>query len=59
MNMTQETKQPKETGSRRKFLAGSAAASGAAIAGFPMIAKAQIVNLRFQSTWSTICRRVV
>ena len=36
---------------RRKFLAGSAAAGGAAITGFPMIAKAQTVNLRFQSTW--------
>ncbi len=36
---------------RRKFLAGSAAAGGAAITGFPMIAKAQTVSLRFQSTW--------
>ncbi|MCE2990017.1 MAG: TRAP transporter substrate-binding protein [Burkholderiales bacterium] len=46
--MTQETKSP---ATRRKFLAGSAAAGGAAITGFPMIAKAQTVNLRFQSTW--------
>jgi TRAP-type mannitol/chloroaromatic compound transport system substrate-binding protein len=46
--MTQETKSP---ATRRKFLAGSAAAGGAAITGFPMIAKAQAVNLRFQSTW--------
>jgi TRAP-type mannitol/chloroaromatic compound transport system substrate-binding protein len=38
---------------RRKFLAGSAAATGAAITGFPMIAAAQTVNLRFQSTWPT------
>ncbi len=44
--MTQQS-QP----TRRKFLAGSAAAGGAAITGFPMIAKAQTVNLRFQSTW--------
>ncbi len=48
--MTQETK-VKSPQSRRKFLAGSAAAGGAAITGFPMIAKAQTVNLRFQSTW--------
>ncbi|MFN7220176.1 MAG: TRAP transporter substrate-binding protein, partial [Burkholderiales bacterium] len=46
--MTQETKSP---ATRRKFLAGSAAAGGAALTGFPMIAKAQTVNLRFQSTW--------
>ena len=44
--MTQQS-QP----TRRKFLAGSAAAGGAAITGFPMIAKAQTVSLRFQSTW--------
>ncbi len=37
---------------RRNFLAGSAAAAGAAITGFPMIAKAQTTTtLRFQSTW--------
>ena len=36
---------------RRKFLAGTAAATGAAITGFPMIATAQTVSLRFQSTW--------
>ncbi len=36
---------------RRKFLAGGAAATGAAITGFPMIATAQTVSLRFQSTW--------
>jgi TRAP-type mannitol/chloroaromatic compound transport system substrate-binding protein len=48
--MTQETK-PKSPQTRRKFLAGSAAAGGAAITGFPMIAKAQTVSLRFQSTW--------
>ncbi|MBI3716449.1 MAG: twin-arginine translocation signal domain-containing protein, partial [Betaproteobacteria bacterium] len=39
---------------RRKFLAGSAAAAGAAIGGFPMIAKAQAgpINMRWQSTWN-------
>ena len=37
---------------RRKFLAGTAAAAGTAITGFPMIAKAQAATtLRFQSTW--------
>ena len=36
---------------RRKFLAGTAVAGGAAITGFPMIATAQTVSLRFQSTW--------
>ncbi len=36
---------------RRKFLAGSAAATAVTITGFPMIAVAQTVNLRFQSTW--------
>ncbi len=39
---------------RRKFLAGTAAAAGAAITGFPMIAKAQTgpINMRWQSTWN-------
>ena len=43
--------QPSAT--RRKFLTGAAAATtGAAIAGFPMIAKAQgPVSMRWQSTW--------
>ena len=41
----------KEKPARRKFLAGSAVAGGAAITGFPMIATAQAVSLRFQSTW--------
>ena len=43
-----------ETASRRKFLAGAAAATaGAATLGFPMIAKAQTgpMSFRFQSTW--------
>ncbi len=42
----------KPAASRRKFLAGATAASGAAIAGFPAIVKAQgPVSLRWQSTW--------
>ncbi len=38
---------------RRKFLAGTAVAAGAAITGFPMIAKAQAgpISMRWQSTW--------
>ena len=37
---------------RRKFLkSGAAVGAGAATLGFPMIANAQTVNLRFQSTW--------
>lgn len=39
---------------RRKFIATSTAATaGAGTLGFPMIAKAQTINLRFQSTWSS------
>ena len=47
------SKQDKSVASRRKFLTGAAAATtGAAIAGFPMIAKAQgPVSMRWQSTW--------
>jgi TRAP-type mannitol/chloroaromatic compound transport system substrate-binding protein len=43
----------KEGASRRKFLTGAAAATtGVAIAGFPMIAKAQgVISMRWQSTW--------
>jgi TRAP-type mannitol/chloroaromatic compound transport system substrate-binding protein len=38
--------------SRRKFLRGAAAASGAAALGFPMIVKAQgPISMRWQSTW--------
>ena len=39
---------------RRKFLAGSVAAAGVVVSGFPMIAKAQAgpINFRWQSTWS-------
>lgn len=40
---------------RRRFLAGAAAGTaGAAIAGFPMIARAQTpISMRWQSTWPT------
>ncbi|MDO8705552.1 MAG: hypothetical protein Q7J84_11460 [Sulfuricaulis sp.] len=38
--------------SRRKFLTATAASvGGAAAIGFPMIARAEITSLRFQSTW--------
>jgi TRAP-type mannitol/chloroaromatic compound transport system substrate-binding protein len=48
MSMQQE----KPQASRRKFLTGAAAASGAATLGFPMIAKAQgPITMRWQSTW--------
>ena len=38
---------------RRKFLAGTAAATGAALTGFPMIATGQTgpISMRWQSTW--------
>ena len=38
---------------RRKFLASGALAAGAAVTGFPMIAKAQAgpISMRWQSTW--------
>ena len=38
---------------RRKFLAGTVAAAGAVVTGFPMIAKAQAgpISMRWQSTW--------
>ena len=43
----------KSSGTRRKFLTGAAAVTtGAAITGFPMIAKAQgVISMRWQSTW--------
>ena len=39
--------------SRRKFMTGAAAAGGAAIAAFPMIARGQAgpIAMRWQSTW--------
>ena len=55
--MAEETKSTetiaKAKPARRKFLAGTAAAAGAAVTGFPMIAKAQAgpINMRWQSTW--------
>ena len=57
--MTEEKKSidtsVKNKPARRKFLAGSAAAAGAVVTGFPMIAKAQTgpINMRWQSTWPT------
>jgi len=37
---------------RRKFLTATAASvGGAAAIGFPMISRAEITSLRFQSTW--------
>ena len=50
----QDVKQKEASPTRRKFLTGAAAATtGAAIAGFPMIAKAQAgpIPMRWQSTW--------
>ena len=48
----EQTKKP-EAVSRRKFLAGAAAATaGAATLGFPTIVKAQgPISMRWQSTW--------
>jgi TRAP-type mannitol/chloroaromatic compound transport system substrate-binding protein len=53
--MSKEQSKKAETASRRKFLAGAAAATaGAATLGFPMIAKAQgPISMRWQSTWPT------
>jgi TRAP-type mannitol/chloroaromatic compound transport system substrate-binding protein len=41
--------------SRRRFLAGGAVATGAAVAGLPAVVRAQAapITLRFQSTWPT------
>ncbi len=52
--MSKEQSRKTETASRRKFLAGAAAATaGAATLGFPMIAKGQAgpISMRWQSTW--------
>jgi TRAP-type mannitol/chloroaromatic compound transport system substrate-binding protein len=51
--MSKEQSKKSETASRRKFLAGAAAATaGAATLGFPTIVKAQgPINMRWQSTW--------
>jgi TRAP-type mannitol/chloroaromatic compound transport system substrate-binding protein len=54
---TSKSKSPKPKNSqrpmsRRKFLTATAASvGGAAAIGFPMIARAEITSLRFQSTW--------
>ena len=46
------TQQPQSKPARRKFLAGAAAATGAATLGFPAIVKAQgPITMRWQSTW--------
>jgi len=46
------TQQVDTKASRRKFLTGAAAATGAATLGFPMIVKAQgPISMRWQSTW--------
>jgi TRAP-type mannitol/chloroaromatic compound transport system substrate-binding protein len=48
------TQQATPQASRRKFLRGAAAATGAASLGFPMIVKAQgPITMRWQSTWPT------
>ena len=45
--------QPKAEGSRRSFLRGAAASTGAAALGFPMIAKAQSpIVIKMQGSWS-------
>ncbi len=51
--MSKEQPMKTETASRRKFLAGAAAATaGAATLGFPTIVKAQgPISMRWQSTW--------
>jgi TRAP-type mannitol/chloroaromatic compound transport system substrate-binding protein len=51
--MSKEQSKKTETASRRKFLAGAAAATaGAATLGFPTIVKAQgPISMRWQSTW--------
>ena len=45
--------QAKSVASRRKFLTGAAATTGAAALAFPMVAKAQVtpITMRWQSTW--------
>ncbi len=51
--MSKEQSKKTETASRRKFLAGAAAATaGAATLGFPTVVKAQgPISMRWQSTW--------
>ena len=49
----QDKKAAESSQTRRKFLTGASVAAGAAVAGFPMISKAQAgpVTMRWQSTW--------
>ncbi len=49
---TNNPRNPRSPMSRRKFLAATAASvGGAAAIGFPMVSRAEVVTLRFQSTW--------
>jgi TRAP-type mannitol/chloroaromatic compound transport system substrate-binding protein len=55
-DLKKNTQAKPDVSSRRKFLTGAAAATtGAAIAGFPMIARGQAtpITMRWQSTWPT------
>jgi len=49
----QDKKAAESSQTRRKFLTGASVAAGAAVAGFPMISKAQAgpITMRWQSTW--------
>jgi len=49
----QDIKTAQASPTRRKFLTGASVAAGAAVAGFPMISKAQAgpITMRWQSTW--------
>jgi TRAP-type mannitol/chloroaromatic compound transport system substrate-binding protein len=49
----QDFKAAESSPTRRKFLTGASVAAGAAVAGFPMISKAQAgpITMRWQSTW--------
>ncbi len=51
--MVKNTKVAEASPTRRKFLTGASVAAGAAVAGFPMISKAQAgpITMRWQSTW--------
>jgi len=51
--MVKNTKVAEASPTRRKFLTGASVAAGAAVAGFPMISKAQAgpIAMRWQSTW--------
>jgi TRAP-type mannitol/chloroaromatic compound transport system substrate-binding protein len=53
MVMKKDSKASQSSPTRRKFLTGASVAAGAAVAGFPMISKAQAgpITMRWQSTW--------